>query len=145
MKTLRAFLGLCGYYSRFVAYYASLGVPLTELLQNNAFVWTRIATRAFQQLKEALTKTPLLQLLNFNTQFMVQTAASGTSVGAILMQKGHLLAYFSQQLTPRLQAVATYAREMFAIIDAIKKWCQYLFGQRFMIQPDHRSLRSLLH
>lgn len=145
VKALRRFLGLCGYYRRFVAHYASLAAPLTELLRKNAFIWTPTATQAFHQLKQALIKTPVLQLPDFNAPFVVQTDASGTGVGAILMQKGHPLAYFSRQLSPRLKAASTYAREMFAITEAVKKWRQYLLGQRFTIQTDHKSLRSLIH
>lgn len=89
--------------------------------------------------------TPVLQLPDFNAPFIIQTDASGTGVGAILMQRGHPLAYFSKQLSARMQAGFTYAREMFAITEAVKKWRQYLLGRRFTIQSDHQSLWSLLH
>ena len=103
------------------------------------------ATEAFQRLQEALMNTPVLQLPNFNKPFIVQTDASGAGIGAILTQDGHPIAYFSRQLTSRQQAMSTYAREMFAITEAVKKWCQYLLGRHFTIQTDHRSLRALLH
>lgn len=145
VKALRGFLGLCGYYRRFVSRYASLAAPLTELLRKDAFVWTPIATEAFRKLQQALMSTPVLQLPNFTKQFIVQTDASGDGIGAVLLQQGHPLAYFSKQLSPRQQAASTYAREMLAIIEAIKKWRQYLLGRRFTVQTDHKSLRALLH
>lgn len=73
--------------------------------------------------------TPVLQLPDFTVPFVIQTDASGTGVGAILLQRGHPLAYFSKQLSPRLQTASTYAREMFAITEAVKKWRQYLLGR----------------
>lgn len=92
-----------------------------------------------------MMQTPILQLPDFTAPFVNQTDASGTGVGAILMQRGHPIAYFSKQLTNRMQAASTYAREMFAITEAVKKWRQYLLGRRFIVQTDYRSLRSLLH
>lgn len=76
---------------------------------------------------------------------MIQTDASGGGIGAILLQNGHPLAYFSKQLTDRQQPASTYAQEMMAITEAVKKWRQYLLGRRFTVQTDHRSLRALLH
>ena len=122
LKALRGFLGLYGYYRRFIAKYSQLAAPLTELLRKDAFIWTPVATQAFQKLQEALTQTPVLQLPDFSLPFVVQTDASGTGVGAVLLQNGHPIAYFSKQMTPRLQAASTYAREMFAITEAVKKW-----------------------
>lgn len=65
--------------------------------------------------------TSVLQLLDFTAPFVIQTDASGTSVGAILLQCGYSLAYFSKQLSPRLQSASTYAREIFTITEAVKE------------------------
>lgn len=145
VKALRRFLGLCGYYRRFVPRYSTLAAPLTELLRKDAFLWTPTATQAFQKLQEALMQTPVLQLPNFNLPFVVQTDASGVGIGAILLQNGHPISYFSKQLSARQQAASTYVREMLVITEAVKKWRQYLLGRRFTVQTDHRSLRALLH
>ena len=135
VKALWGFLGLCGYYRKFVPKYSQLAAPLTELLRKDAFVWTPVTTQAFQQ----------LQLPDFSIPLVIQMVASGTKIGAISFQKGHLIAYFSKQLGPRLQASSTYARKMFAITESIKKWQQHLLGRRFTVKIDHWSLRALLH
>lgn len=122
VKALRSFLGLCGYYRRFVAQYSKLAAPLTELLRKDAFVWSEAATQAFHKLQQALSETPVLQLPDFSIPFVIQTNASGTGIGAVLLQRGHPIAYHSKQLAPRLQVASTYAREMFAITEAVKKW-----------------------
>ena len=96
-------------------------------------MWSLVATQAFRKLQEALTQTPILQLPDFSVPFVVQTDASGTGIGAVLLQRGHSIAYFSKQMAPRLQAASTYVREMFAITEAVKKWRQYLLGRRFSI------------
>ncbi|GJZ44771.1 ty3-gypsy retrotransposon protein [Tanacetum coccineum] len=143
VKLLRGFLGLAGYYRRFVPHFAKLAAPLTALLRKQSFVWTPTANQAFLALKESLMHTPVLALPDFSTPFLIQTDASGTSVGAVLTQHGHPIAYFSKQMCPRLQASSTYEREMFAITEAIKKWRPYLLGRHFTVQTDHQSLRAL--
>lgn len=122
-----------------------MAAPLTDLLRKNAFVWSKEATHAFQSLKTALTTTPVLRLPNFDQPFELQTDASALGVGAVLLQDGHALAYFSKILSPRLRESSTYAREMYAITEAVRRWRQYLLGRRFVIHTDHQSLRSLLH
>ncbi|GKA59775.1 ty3-gypsy retrotransposon protein [Tanacetum coccineum] len=120
IKQLRGFLGLAGYYRRFVAHYASLTAPLTQLLRKDAFVWSDSATTVFNNLKHALMHTPVLTLPDFSKAFIIQTDASGSGIGAILSQGGHPIAYFSKQMSPRLQQASTYVREMFAITEAVK-------------------------
>ena len=140
IKELRGFLGLAGHYRRFVAHYASIAAPLTQLLRKDAFVWMDHATEAFAKLKSTLTQTPVLALPNFAEPFVVQTNASGLGVSAVLSQQNRPIAFFSKKLCPKLQASSTYVREMFVITKAIKKWRQYLLGARFIIQTDHQRL-----
>ncbi|GKC58061.1 putative nucleotidyltransferase, ribonuclease H [Tanacetum coccineum] len=121
IKQLHGFLGLAGYYRRFVARYASLAAPLTHLLRKDAFIWTNAATVAFNNSKAAMTNTPVLALPDFSKPFLIQTDASRSGVGAVLSQDGHLIAYFSKQMSPRLQQASTYVREMYAITEAVKR------------------------
>nr|GEX49229.1 Ty3/gypsy retrotransposon protein [Tanacetum cinerariifolium] len=144
LKQLRGFLGLVGYYRHFVAHYASLAASLTQLLRKDAFVWSESATTAFNNLKQALMETPVLTLPDFSKDFVIQTDASGFGIGAILLQDGHPIAYFSKQMSLRLQQASIYVREMFAITEAVKRRRQYLLGRPFHIQTDHQSLRSIV-
>jgi len=83
-------------------------------------------------------------LPDFTLPFTVETDASGTGMGAVLSQQGHPIAYFSKNFPPKLLGASTYVRELFAIMTAVKKWRQYLLGQRFNILTDHCSLKELL-
>lgn len=109
VSQLRGFLGLTGYYRRFIYRYAQLAQPLTNLLQKNSFTWTEEAQKAFENLKKAVTEVPIMALLDFSKTFIVETDASGCGIGAVLSQEGHPIAYFSKKLSPRMQAQSTYA------------------------------------
>ncbi|KAH0655105.1 hypothetical protein KY285_029987 [Solanum tuberosum] len=143
VKEVRSFLGLAGYYRRFIHHYASIASSITDLLKKEVFRWTPEAQIAFETLKTKLGSTPVLALPDFNQEFQVETDASGKGIGAILSQKGHPIAYFSQKLNAMMQRASTYHREMFAITQAVSKWRQYLLGRRFTILTDQQSLKNL--
>lgn len=84
MKELRGFLGLTGYYRKFVKIYGMIARPLIDLTKKNAFHWSPTAGKAFQKFKHALTNVPVLQLPDFTQPFMVKCAASSKGIGAIL-------------------------------------------------------------
>ncbi|XP_058783964.1 uncharacterized protein LOC131658715 [Vicia villosa] len=144
LTALRGFLGLTGFYRRFVKNYATLASPLTDLLRSTKFVWSTEATSAFTELQRTMTNMPVLTLPNFTKKFIVETDASGVAIGAVLSQEGHPIAFFSKKMCPRMQAASVYVREMFAVTEAVKKWRQYLLGQEFHIFTDQKSLRNLL-
>ncbi|CAJ2665277.1 unnamed protein product [Trifolium pratense] len=144
ITALRAFLGITGFYRRFVLNYATIASPLTDLLKSNAFTWTDAADKAFTALKTTMTKLPLLTLPDFSLPFEVTTDASLHAVGVVLSQQSKPLAFFSKKLTARLSASSTYIRELYALTEAIKKWRQYLLGSTFKIFTDHKSLKSLM-
>ncbi|RVW71121.1 Transposon Tf2-12 polyprotein [Vitis vinifera] len=141
---LRGFLGLIGYYRRFIHGYASIAAPLTDLLRKDAFNWTPEVTVAFDALKSAMVAAPVLRLPDFNETFVIKTDASNVGIGAVLMQAGHPISYFSKKLGPRLQASSTYLKELHAIAEAVHKWRQYLLGRFFIIRTDHKSIKELL-
>lgn len=119
--------------------------PLTELLKKDTkFLWNDRAEVAFQQLKQMMTKAPVLALPNFNGRFVVEADASNVGMGAVLMQGGHPLAFCSKAFSPRLSSLSAYERELRAIIFAVQQWRSFLVGRLFTIKTDHLPLKHLL-
>lgn len=142
---LRGFLGLTGYYRKFVRKYGLLAKPLTNLLKKKQvnFIWSAEAETAFLALKEAMTSTPVLQLPNFQKQFIVETDACDTGIGAVLMQDSHPIAFLSKALSPTHQQLSIYEKEFLALIMAVERWRPYLQRGEFIIRTDHYSLSYL--
>ena len=140
---LRAFLGLTGYYRKFVKHYGIIAKPLTAILRHKEFMWSDQAQQAFQTLKQAMTSTPVLALPDFQAQFTVETDACFDGVGAVLMQQGQPIAYLSKALSSKHQHLSIYEKEFLALILAVDKWRHYLQRQEFIILTDHKSLAYL--
>jgi hypothetical protein len=92
-KSLHGFLGLIGYYRKFVKKYGKIVTPLIALLKNNSFTWTPTTAKAFQTLKMAMCTTPVPALPNFTNTFVLECDASGKGIGVVLMQEGRPLAF----------------------------------------------------
>ena len=131
VKEVRGFLGLTGYYRRFIRHYGLIAQPLTALLKKNAFHWTDTSQTAWNQLKQAMIKAPVLALPDFNSLFVVESDACSTGIGAVLSQLGRPVAFFSKALSMKHQALSVYEKEMLAILLAVKKWNSYLMGRHF--------------
>jgi len=144
LTTLRGFLGLTGFYRRFVRNYATIAAPLTDLLKVTKFKWNIQAAEAFTKLKEAMTSTSILVLPDFSKPFHGETDAFAVTIGVILSQEGHPLGFFSRKMCSRMQQSSVYVCELFAITEAVKKWRQYLVGRHFKIFTDQKSLKELL-
>lgn len=140
---LRGFLGLTGYYRKFVQSYGIIAKPLTSILKMKQFTWTAAAQQAFETLKAALSSTPVLTLPNFECPFEIDTDACDTGVGAVLSQNGHPVAYFSKALSATNQKLSTYEKEFLALLMAVDKWRPYLLKKPFIIRTDHQSLCHL--
>ncbi|XP_074267077.1 putative mitochondrial protein AtMg00860 [Silene latifolia] len=140
VKELRGFLGLTGYYRKFIQGYGIISKPLTNLLKKNGYKWDDTAAAAFLKLKDAMTKAPVLALPNFSMEFVVETDASDKGMGAVLTQNGHPIAYISKAFSQKTQASSTYEKELLAVILAIEKWRPYLSGRHFKIKTDHLVL-----
>lgn len=118
--------------------------PLTPLLtKGTPFVWTPITETALQLLKQALIQAPVLTLPDFSRSFVLETDASDSGFGAVLMQEGHPIAYLSKPLSGRNQGLSTYEKECMAILLAVDKWRCYLQHKPFVIRTDHKSLLFL--
>lgn len=126
MRALRGFLGLSGYYRKFIKNYGIISTPLTSLLRRNSFVWDDKATEAFEALKKALSESPVLALPDFDSEFVIECDASGSGIGAVLQQQGHPIALFSRKLADRHHKLAAYERELIGLAKAVSHWRPYL-------------------
>ena len=150
-KEVWSFLGLAGYYRRFIKDFASIAVPLTNLTKKknpDIVVWREECDRAFNTLKDMLTSAPVLSSPNFEKMFILQTDASNYGVGAVLSQADaegldHPIAFFSKKLLDREQKYSTIEKECLAIKLAVNAFQVYLLGRPFVIQIDHRTLQWL--
>lgn len=143
-RGLHGFLGLAGYYRKFIRDFGTIAAPLTRLLRRDAFTWDEEATAAFQALKTALTSGPVLQMPDFDKCFTVDCDASGVGFGAVLHQGARPLAFFSRPFAPRHMKLAAYERELIGLVQAVRHWRPYLWGRYFRVRTDHYSLKFLL-
>ena len=86
----------------------------------------------------------ILALPEFGQPFTVKTDASGVGIGAVLLQKGHPIAYISKAMGPKYQLLSANEKEFYAILFAVKKWQHYFLGQHFIIKTDKKTLKHLL-
>ncbi|XP_073363438.1 uncharacterized protein [Aegilops tauschii subsp. strangulata] len=125
---LRSFLGLSGYYRRFIQGYGIICRPLFDCLKKDAFSWKDEQTEAFLALKQKLTNTPVLALPDFTKPFILEADACGYGLGDVLMQEGRPISYFSKSIGPKAAAMSTYDKEALAIIEVVKKWRHYFLA-----------------
>jgi hypothetical protein len=116
---VRGFLGLTGYYRKFVQNYGAVAASLTALLTKEGFSWNATAAAAFDELKAAVTFAPVLAMLDFTKSFTVECDASSHGFGAVIIQEGHPIAFFSRLVAPRHHALAAYERELIGLVHAV--------------------------
>lgn len=117
---LKGFLGLTGFYRRFIKHHASIATPFIDLLRHNAFSWNTRAFEAFTQLKTKITEALVLSLPDFTKLFTIETDASMMAVGAIICQDNHMLAFFCKKMSPQMCVAFACIREMYVVTNAIK-------------------------
>jgi hypothetical protein len=144
VKGVRGFLGLTGYYRKFVKDYGKIAKPLTELTKKDNFKWGPEADKAFAEMKEIMTSSPVLILPNFELPFEVECDAAGRGIGAVLMQQRKPIAFFSKALSDGNLAKSVYEKELMALVLSIQHWRHYLLGREFIVYTDHKSLKHFL-
>jgi ribonuclease HI len=139
---VRSFLGLVGYYQRFIENFFKIAKPMTELLKNNTkFEWSEACEKSFQELKKRLTTAPVLTLPDTKKDFLVYCDASKQGLGCVLMQEGKVVAYASRQLKKHEENYPTHDLELAAVVHALKICRHYLIGNRCELFSDHKSLK----
>ena len=141
IKHFWGFLGLTGYYRKFVKNYGRIKARLTTLLKKDAFSWTPEATKASEHLKDAMCQAPVLATPNFTKIFIVECDASWNGIGAVLMQDERPISFESHPIKGKYLQKPIYEKEMLEILHALKKWRPYLIGRLFKVKPDHNSLK----
>lgn len=148
VKDLRRLLGMAGWYRRFISNFATVTAPLSDLLKKGkAFKWTPEAEVAFGKLKDILVSAPVLANPDYEKPFVLQTDASDTGIGGVLVQgsgdEERAVAYFSQKLSATQRKYQTTERECLAVIVGIEKFRPYIEGTHFTVMTDHASLQWL--
>nr|GEY07994.1 retrotransposon protein, putative, Ty3-gypsy subclass [Tanacetum cinerariifolium] len=145
LTEVRQFLGLAGYYRRFIKEFSLIAKPLTKLTQKNKpFVWGNNKEEAFQTLKQKLCNAPILLLPEGSEDFVVYCDASLRGFGAVLMQREKVIAYASRQLRNNEENYTTHDLELGAVVFALRLWRHYLYGTKCTIFTDHKSLQYIL-
>jgi hypothetical protein len=143
---IRSFLGLAGYYRKFVKDFSKISAPLTKLTKKSEpFVWSEKQEEAFQKLKNYLCEAPILTLPAGSEDFEVYCDASLSGLGYVLMQRGEVIAYASRQLKEGEKKYPVHDLELAAVVLALKIWRHYLYGTKCKIFSDHKSLQYFQH
>ena len=147
-KHIRMFLGLCGFYRRFIKNFAHTTKCLSDLLKKDSpFIWTNEHQKAFEMLKQKLCEAPILTYPDIQGEYLLIVDASAKCLGGVLAQgtekKHNPISYWSRVLTQTEQKYSAYEREALAIYEAVKHFRQYLYASRFIILSDHKPLLSM--
>ena len=148
VRELRGFLGLTGYYRRFIRNYAGIVEPLNRLLQDSVpFKFQDVQRRAMATLISALTSEPILVRPDLNKDFIVDTDASDIGIGVVLSQLIHgeerVVSFYSKGLSKSEKNYCTTRKELLALVKGVRKFRHYLLGRRFIVRTDHSALQWL--
>jgi hypothetical protein len=144
VRQIRSFLGLAGYYRRFIPDFSRIAKPMTKLLKKGVkYDWSQKCEDAFHALKQHLTTAPVLAQPDNTKPFEVYCDASGTGLGCVLMQENRVIAYASRALRPHEQNYPTHDLELAAVVHALKIWRHYLMGAHCNMYTDHKSLKYI--
>jgi hypothetical protein len=144
VSKIRSFLGLAGYYRRFIEGFSKIVKPLTSLLdKGKQFKWDEACQKCFEELKERLTTAQVLIMSDIHKGFDVYCDASHLGLRCVLMQEGKVIAYASRQLQKHEKNYPTHDLELAAVVHALKIWRHYMIGNKCKIFTDHKSLKYI--
>jgi hypothetical protein len=144
VSEVRSFLGLAGYYRRFILNFSKIAKPITDLLKKgNKYVWSEAYDEAFKHLKKLLTTSSVLAQPDTTKLFDVYCDASGTGLGGVLMQEGQVISYSSRQLRHHEKHYPTHDPKLVAVVMALWMWRHYLPGNVVHIYTDHKSFKYI--
>ena len=144
MFEVKSFLGMAGYYNRFIEGFSKISLPLTRLTQKNAkFVWSKECQSSFEELKKKFIFAPMLTTPSSSEGFVVHSDTSRQGLGCVLMQHGKVVAYASRQLKPYEQNYLTHDLELAGVLFALKIWRHYLYVETSEIYTNYKSLKYL--
>jgi hypothetical protein len=141
---IRSFLGLAGYYRRFIEGFSKIAKPMTSLLEKGReYKWDEKYQYSFDQLKKRLMSPPVLVMPDLQKGFAIYYDACGQDLGCVLMQEGHVIAYASRQLRKHELNYPTHDLELAAVVHALKIWRHYIMGTKCQVYMDHKSLKYI--
>ena len=141
---IRSFLGLVRYYRRFIEDFFRLAAPMIRLTRKEVkFVWDDSCERNFQELKRRLTSAPILIVSERGQRYIVYCDASKDELGCVLMQSRKVMAYGSRQLKNQENNYPTHDMELAVVVFALKIWRHYLYGEKFEVFSNHKSLKYI--
>jgi hypothetical protein len=144
VSEVRSFLGLAGYYRRFIQNFSKMAKPVTELLKKeNKYVWSDTFDEAFKHLKKLLTTSPVLAQPDTTKPFDVYCDASSSGLGGVLMQEGRVTLYSSRQLKHHEEHYPTHDLKLAAVVMALRTWWHYILGNVVHIYTGHKSLKYI--
>ncbi|GJS28209.1 putative reverse transcriptase domain-containing protein [Tanacetum coccineum] len=142
---IRQFLGLAGYYRRFIEGFSKIAKSMTKLTQKGIkFDWGEKEENSFQLIKQKLCSAPILALLEGSEDFVVYCDASHKGLGVVLMQREKVVAYASRHLKIHEKNYTTHDLELGSVVFALKIWRHYLYGTKCTVFTDHKSLQHIL-
>jgi hypothetical protein len=141
---IQSFLGLAGYYWRFINGFSKIAKTITSLLEKGReFKWDEKCQDSFDQLEKRLMSPPVLVMPDLQKGFDIYCDACGQGLGCVLMQEGHVIAYTSRQLRKHELNYPTLDLELAVVVHALKIWRHYIMGTKCQVYTDHKSLKYI--
>lgn len=143
---VRSFHGLASFYRKFIKNFSHICAPIVDTIKGdkrNRFQWTNEAKKNFEILKTKVAQQPILPLLDFNKMFTIECNANGSAIGAVLSREGRSVAFFIEKLNEAKRRYSSYDLELYAMVQALKKWRHYLLPKEFVVFTDNHALSFL--